>query len=104
MDDLGDNGSEIQAKDDINQAKEVWYHGSVEGGIQTQTNSFTSSAVATNLNPVTSAGICEGSLVKVCKSDKGSSLLNILSIYKDLIIFKELSIDSMEGKKFNFIM
>ncbi|KAL3986002.1 hypothetical protein ACH3XW_40985 [Acanthocheilonema viteae] len=69
LDDFGDNGSEVQKKEDINQAKEIGCHG-IESGIQTQTNSFTSPMFAANSNSATYASIFEESLSKICKSGK----------------------------------
>lgn len=46
--------------------------------MQIQTSSFTAPTIAASLNPVACAGICEGSLTKVYKSDKGSACFHNL--------------------------
>uniref|UniRef100_A0AAF5PSW9 Erythroid differentiation-related factor 1 n=3 Tax=Wuchereria bancrofti TaxID=6293 RepID=A0AAF5PSW9_WUCBA len=70
LDDSGDNGSGIQKRGHINESKGVGYFGSTESDIQIQTNSFTAATVAVNLNSANCAGICDGSLAKICRSDK----------------------------------
>ncbi|MCP9257062.1 hypothetical protein DINM_000303 [Dirofilaria immitis] len=70
LDDLGDNTSVVQRKENISQSKETGKSGSTEDDIQVETSSFTASTVVVNQNPIALTGICEESLAKICKSDK----------------------------------